>query len=124
MDPRYTRPMRIALMAVVAAFAMTVAGGCAAEKQRVEKDNKISAARLDGKFRHDDPIVQMLTDDQRAALGRQGMLAEGIEDEPADGDVAAEDSEQSNMDTAGDIAMSVLTVGVTLGMMAAPYLLF
>jgi len=32
--------------------------------------------------------------------------------------------EQSGMDAAGDVMMSVLSVSITLGMMAAPYLLF
>jgi hypothetical protein len=117
--------MRVALMAVVAAVAMAIAGGCATEKARVEKEDKISAARLDGKFRHDDPIVQMLTEEQRSALDRQGMLAERTEgDELADADGSADDAGKSDMDTAGDVMMSVLTVGITLGMMAAPYLLF
>jgi hypothetical protein len=66
---------------------------------------------------------------------KQGMLAEADEGSDLDGDgiadidvnAAADEKaaeEQSNMDAAGDVMMSVLSVGVTLGMMAAPYLLF
>jgi hypothetical protein len=123
--------MRLAVMAVVVGLVMAI-GGCAAEKTRVEKEDKISAARLSGKFRHDDPIVKMLSDDERAALGRAGMmevraegdetLGEGEDGEGADGDALTEN--KTGMDKAGDVMMSVLTVGVTLGMMAAPYLLF
>ena len=112
------------MVAVVLALAM--AGGCAAEKQRVEKEEKISAARIGGKFRHDDPLVQMLSPEERGALDRAGMMAPVPEgEELADADEAgASEDEKSSMDTAGDVMMSVLSVSVTLGMMAAPYLLF
>jgi hypothetical protein len=120
--------MRFAWVAVVAAVVM--AGGCAAEKQRVEKEDRLSAARLDGKFRHDDPLVQMLSPREREAMQRVGMLAdppelaEGEVDEDGDGIADVPVEEPSKMDQAGDVMMSVLSVGLTLGMMAAPYLLF
>jgi hypothetical protein len=41
-----------------------------------------------------------------------------------DADPTTDGEEKSTADKAGDVMMSVLTVGVTLGMMAAPYLLF
>jgi hypothetical protein len=124
--------MRLAAMVVAAAMVMAI-GGCmaAAEKERVEKEEKISAARLGGKFRHDDPIVKMLSDDERSALSRAGMMEprqEGEELGEGEGEggeeTAAADEEKSDMDKAGDVMMSVLSVTVTLGMMAAPYLLF
>ncbi len=119
--------MRSALL--VAMVAAAVLGGCAAEKQRVEKEDKISAARLTGKFRHDDPLVVMLSAPERAALERAGMMEprpEGADDATGEGDDAAADehADKSNMDAAGDVMMSVLSVGISLGMMAAPYLLF
>ena len=118
--------MRSALVAVVVALA--IAGGCAAEKKRVEQEDKISAARLSGKFRHDDPLVTMLSPSERDALENAGMMEaapEGSElgDEAAN-DESGDDDSKSSSDKYGDIAMSVLSVGVTLGMMAAPYLLF
>ena len=121
-------PMRMAMVAVV--LALAVAGGCAAEKKRVEQEDRISAARLGGKFRHDDPLVKMLSPEERVALDRAGMLApvpEGEElgeGEDGAGMASADDEEKSTADQAGDVMMSVLTVGITLGMMAAPYLLF
>ena len=116
-------------MVVAAAVAVAIGGCAAAEKQRVEKEEKISAARLGGKFRHDDPIVKMLSDDERSALTRAGMMEPRQEgDELGEGEngeeTAAADEEKSDMDKAGDVMMSVLSVTVTLGMMAAPYLLF
>jgi hypothetical protein len=121
--------MRTALVAV--GLAVMMAGGCAAEKNRAEKEEKISAARLGGKFRHDDPLVKMLSPDERAALDRAGMLAPRPEGEELAGDPDSMDAdpttdgeEKSTADKAGDVMMSVLSVGVTLGMMAAPYLLF
>jgi hypothetical protein len=123
--------MRTALAVVAMAVALAAIGGCAAEKQRTVKEERLSAARLDGKFQHDDPLVMMLSPEQRAAMAKQGMLAEESESEDLDGDgvadvdaAAAEDPEKSGMDAAGDVMMSVLSVSITLGMMAAPYLLF
>ena len=127
----YTRPMRTALAVVAMAVALVAIGGCAAEKQRTVKEERLSAARLDGKFQHDDPLVMMLSPEQRAAMAKQGMLAEESETEDLDGDgvadvdaAALEADEKSGMDAAGDVMMSVLSVSITLGMMAAPYLLF
>ena len=127
----YTRPMRTALAVVAMAVALVAIGGCAAEKQRTVKEERLSAARLDGKFQHDDPLVMMLTPEQRAAMAKQGMLADADETEDLDGDgvpdvdaAALEAEEKSGMDAAGDVMMSVLSVSITLGMMAAPYLLF
>ena len=129
----YTRPMRLAFVAVAMVVATGLAGGCAADKRRMEREREFTAARLDGRFEYDDPLVLMLSADERQAMANAGML-----EMPADGDLegavaaaelaGAEDGhgveEKSRMDKAGDVMMSVLSVSVTLGMMAAPYLLF
>jgi len=113
----------MALVAVV--LAVVAAGGCAADQKRIEKEERLSAARLDGKFRHDDPLVKMLSPAEREALARQGMLAPIPEgEELAEGEDAFAEEEKTTMDAAGDVMMSVLSVTVTLGMIAAPYLLF
>ena len=128
--------MRFALVAVALVAATVVAGGCAADKKRVEREKAFSAARLDGRFEYDDPLVLMLSADERQAMVNAGMLdvpedgdlegaiaeAEAAADEDGDGKDDLE--EKTGMDKAGDVMMSVLTVSVTLGMMAAPYLLF
>ena len=104
--------------------------GCAAEEQRATEEREYSAARLNGKFRQSDPLVQMLSPQERQALVRAGMLDESeVEaDDPdaASGDDASSspDAQKSTTEKAGDVMLSVLKVGVTLGMMAAPYLLF
>ena len=127
--------MRTALAVAVVAVAFMVAAGCSAEEVRAAKVERLSGARLDGKFQQDDPLVMMLTPEQRTAMMKQGMLADAKEGSDLDGDNiadididAAEDEkaaeEQSGMDAAGDVMMSVLSVSITLGMMAAPYLLF
>ena len=122
--------MRLALVAVV--LAMVVAGGCAEDQKRIEREKEFSAARLNGKFQHDDPLVQMLAPSEREAMVRAGML-EVPEDGDLEGAVAdaaaakegeEDDANKSTMDKAGDVMMSVLTVSLSLGMMAAPYLLF
>ena len=115
---------------MVVVLAVVVAAGCttAAEQKRMEREDRLSAARLGGKFHHDDPLVQMLAPQEREALYRSGMLEELPEGvEPGDVAVLDEDedeSQKSDMDKAGDVLMSVLSVSITLGMMAAPYLLF
>ena len=125
--PGYTGHMRFSWVAVV---AVAVVIGCAAEKQRVQDEERLSASRLDGRFQYDDPLVQMLSPREREAMERVGMmapkpeLAEGDVDEDGDGLADPPKEEQSSMDQAGDVMMSVLSVGITLGMMAAPYLLF
>ena len=127
--------MRTALAVAVVAVAFMVAAGCSAEKVRAAKEERLSSARLDGKFQQDDPLIMMLSPEQRTAMQKQGMLAAPAEGSDLDGDGIADvdvhsaadeknAEEQSNMDAAGDIAMSVLSVSITLGMMAAPYLLF
>ena len=122
--------MRFALAAVAVMVALVAGGGCAAETKRVADEDRLSAGRLDGRFRHDDPLVAMLSPREREAMQRVGMLAEPPElaegEVDLDGDGIADPpvEEQSGMDQAGDVMMSVLSVGITLGMMAAPYLLF
>jgi hypothetical protein len=113
---------------VVVGLAL-VMGGCAAEEQRAKEEKAFAASRLNGKFRSQDQIVQMLAPGERQALHNAGMLDEsepelGPDGEPLDGTQEADADGKSNMDKAGDAMMSVLTVGITLGMMAAPYLLF
>ncbi len=132
----YTRPMARTAMVAVAAVIVTMALGCAAtEKQRLEAEHeeKISAARMSGKLRHDDPLVVMLSPDEREALGRAGML-----EAPVDGDVAADPADpngdpdqvdadgkpRTTADKAGDVAIAVMSVLVPLGMAVAPYFLF
>ncbi len=118
------------MVAVAVALAVAMAGGCATtEKERLaqEKEDRISAARLGGKFRHEDPLVQMLSPEERVALDRAGMLAEPDPEELAAADTenaAAEDADKSSMDKAGDVMIAVLSVVIPLGMAAAPYLLF
>ena len=134
-NPRYTARMRTALAVAVVAVAIMVVAGCSAEKVRAAKEERLSAARLDGKFQQDDPLIMMLSPEQRTAMLKQGMLANADEGSDLDGDgiadidvhAAADEKsaeEQSNMEAAGDIMMSVLSVSVTVGMMVAPYLLF
>jgi len=122
--------MRTVLVAVV--LALVAVGGCttAAEKKRVETEERLSAARLGGKFHHDDPLVAMLSPAEREALLNQGMLEPGPDGElvaskeDGEGEEGDGDAPKSLTDQAGEVMMSVLSVSVTLGMIAAPYLLF
>jgi hypothetical protein len=127
--------MRTALAVAVVSVAFMAVAGCSAEKVRAAKEERLSAARLDGKFQQDDPLIMMLSPEQRTAMLKQGMLAQPTEGSDLDGDGIADvdvadeadaknAEEQSDMDAAGDVMMSVLSVSITLGMMAAPYLLF
>ena len=118
--------MRLLLAAVVV-MAIGMVGACGLDDAHKKDDKEFSAARLDGKFGSNDPIVQMLSPQEREALDRAGLMA--AEDPPEldeNGNPIAptDEDSRSKMDKAGDVMMSLLTVGVTLGMMAAPYLLF
>lgn len=120
----------------VVALVLVAAGGCGMDQKRIEdeREQRFSAARLGGRFHPEDPLVLMLSPGEREAMRRAGMINE---DQPptldGEGDLAEGDdpssplggeTEKSGMDKAGDVMMSVLTVSLTLGMMAAPYLLF
>jgi len=128
----YSATMRMALVAVV--LAMVGAGGCAADNKKAIHEEQISAARLSGKFRHDDPLVAMLSPTERAALDRAGMMqAKPAPELDADGNeiiVAGDetgddtDAEKSTADKAGDVMLAMLSVIVPIGMAVAPYLLF
>ena len=96
-----------------------------------EADQAFSAGRLDGKFGHHDPLLAMLSPEERGALERAGLMADdGIN--PASDEFGADEGgggalgeePKSGMQKTGDVMMSILTVGVTVGMMVAPYLLF
>jgi hypothetical protein len=129
--------MRMVVLAAGLALLMGSACGLDAEHLKKQHDaDEFSASRLDGKFASNDLIVQMLSPEERAALGNAGMMADA---EVGSGDPAAEDGGEktdgdnstdafgqpkTTGDKIGDAMMSMLTVGITLGMMAAPYLLF
>jgi hypothetical protein len=128
----YTRPMRLVVVAVGMALLV---GACSAmqdmEDKRAKRDQEFSAGRLDGKFGADDPIVHMLSPEERNALDHAGLMAEPLPPDEADAAAAGADDDtdidgrpKTKAQKAGDVMMSVLTVGITLGMMAAPYLLF
>ena len=125
---RYTRPMR--LVVVVVGMALLASAACGIEEKRAKRSEEFSAARLDGKFGADDPIIQMLSPQERAALDDAGLMGEPLPP-PDPAEVAADGQKigfdgkpQSTSDQVGDAVMSVLSVGFTIGMMAAPYLLF
>jgi hypothetical protein len=128
-DPRYTPSMRLVVVAVGVALLV---GACGAmDEKRAKRDHEFSAGRLDGKFGSDDAIVHMLSPEERNALDHAGLMAEPLPPDEADAAAAGADDDtdidgrpKTKAQKAGDVMMSVLTVGVTLGMMAAPYLLF
>ena len=120
------------MLLLVAVLAVLAADGCGMEKDRERlREERFSAARLSGSYKADDPMVQMLSPGEREAMVRAGMMEpeelDGAMDlaEGEDGDDEGEDEgEKTTSEKAGDAVMSMLVVGVTLGMMAAPYLLF
>ena len=122
--------MRRVVVAVV--LGLLVAGGCAAtaDKKKAEREDRLSASKIGGKFQRDDPLVQMLSPEERVALDRAGMLAPGDDEIGPDGEPIASDEtseeadEGSAANKAGGIALSVLSVVLPIGMAVAPYLLF
>jgi len=127
-DPGYTRRMRVILVVAVG-LLLVGAGACGTEKSRPKDDDgNFSAAQLGGRYKPDDPIVQMLSPEQRQALRDADMMQEpdpDATDELGDDQAAADGEEESTTGekVAGSM-MSLLAVGISLGVMVAPYLLF
>lgn len=118
--------MRTAMLAAAMAVAITV-WGCATEKPRPERDDFMSASTLGVPS---DSLLRHLTPEERAALDRVGMTdkikaEEAMGDPEPDADLEAPDAEhESGADRAGKMGVAVLQVGITLGMLAAPFFLF
>ncbi len=113
------------VVAVVLALGMA---GCAMDQEKIAKDEEITAARLNGRYSQDDPILQMLSPEERQALRQAGMMQEelpGGDLTEIDGAAPQADDDQPTFaQKAQGTMVSVLQVGVTLGMMVAPFLLF
>lgn len=109
-------------LSVVGAVALV---GCAAEQARVDQRRRdLSAAALGTPS---PSLLSALTAEERAALDRVGMAGPSQGDEepedPVD-DIGGDEGEERASETAGKIGVAVLQVGLTLGMLAAPFFLF
>ena len=114
------------------AVAALVGGACGMEKERAKDDAAFSAEHL-GDPDDEESIADLLSPEQREALERSGMktgpqLAD--DDElPHHRKAAGEDEQpkgrlERTSDTAGKLGVALLSVGVTLGALAAPFFLF
>lgn len=122
------------MMLSVMGVALLVAGACAPERNRVadlDADDGISAERLGGGIEGQGSIVHLLSPEERVALDRAGLIrhkdeqtaladVEGIDDEVVE---EGEDEGVTSAEVTGTM-MSLLAVGISLGVMVAPYLLF
>ena len=129
---------------VVAVAAAVVLVGCSELDKPKPTPPALSAERLGAPS---PTILRYLNADERAALDRAGMggrladdgepgdvgdpdaLGDGVQDgEPGvdDGEpgLAADDPQETTSDKAGRLGISLLSVGVTLGALAAPFLMF
>jgi hypothetical protein len=138
LDSGYKGPMRT-VVTVAAVCALLCVGACGTERNRPEEqvDADVTAEDLgDGGLAADDDIVQMLSPDQRAALEQNGMIRAAEAADPSDTDTAnadeagdedgadADHKNESTSKKVGGAMMSLLAVGFSIGVMAAPYLLF
>lgn len=123
------RPGIVALMRRVALVSGVVGAvallGCAAEQARVDQRRRdLSAAALGTPS---PSLLSTLTPEERAALDRFGMAGASQPDEegeePVD-DGGGEEGGERASETAGKVGVAVLQVGLTLGMLAAPFFLF
>jgi len=132
---------RLRRWGVVVGVAVTVyLGGCAAQDQHRpffhddEKDiPEFSHSRL-GDSWEDDSVAEFLRPEERAALrrsGTSGLRADDLDqpEEEADADDALPEEPQGGpvsraLDKAGKVAVSALGVGISVGMIVAPYFLF
>ncbi len=124
---------------VVVAVAVGLGVGCAMQDERrpwFHDDDKdmpeFSQARL-GDSWEEDSVASFLRPEERDALrrsGTAGLRASDLdepEERPKDDDLLADESESGvgrAFDKAGKMAVTALGVGVTVGMVVAPYFLF
>src|SRR5437867_588355 len=117
-------------------------GGCALEDQHHpffhDKDSEapeLSSARL-GDSWEDDSVSDFLTADERQALrhsGTSALRADDLDDDLGEGERAEAEEPLPKepqgavsraLDKAGKVAVSALGVGISVGMVVAPYFLF
>ena len=120
--------------------AVVGAGGCGISDQHrpfFHEDDQdtaeFSAARL-GDSWEDDSVADFLRPEERAALRQSGtaaLRADDLMDEPGEHGAASEafsDEPKTGvgaaLDKAGKVAVSALGVGISIGMVVAPYFLF
>ncbi|MCW5890961.1 MAG: hypothetical protein KIT14_10455 [bacterium] len=110
---------RVAVVAVVVALL----GGACGMDQRAKKE---APARTFSASRLGMPTTSMweaLTPDQRQAL-RDGEMYEEFPSEDEMVEVDEESADGTTMEKVESVSVSLLSIGVTLGAMAAPFLLF
>jgi hypothetical protein len=132
-DSGYKGSMRTAVTAV-AIYALLLVGGCGMMEQNKPEEQVDADLTADdlgtGDFSADDDIIKMLPAEQREALEQSGMIrpakhADAADGDGADdGDLGADHDGDSTSKKVGGTMMSILAVGFSLGIMAAPYLLF
>lgn len=113
-------PMRRLAVVAVAVVAVALLAAACGMDQRSKKEPTptFSASRLGM------PTTSMwetLTPDQREALRGSEMYEEFPAEEVA---VEEQEGEPSTMDKVEEVSVSLLSIGVTLGAMAAPFLMF
>jgi hypothetical protein len=124
---------------VLAVVAVGLGAGCAVQDDRrpwfhdPDKDMpEFSASRL-GDSWEEDSVASFLRPEEREALrrsGTAGLRASDLDEpaeRPADDELLANESDDGMgraFDKAGKMAVTALGVGVTVGMVVAPYFLF
>jgi len=119
------------------AAATVYVGGCAAQDQHRpffhddDKDmQEFSGARL-GDSWEDDSVADFLRPEERAALRESGtaaLRADDLDEPDSEASEAVPDESKGGitgaLDKAGKVAVSALGVGISIGMVVAPYFLF
>jgi len=123
--------MRGAVAAVVTA-AVLVVGACGPETHRpffhdeTEDTPEFSAARLGDPF-EEGSAADLLGPDERDAVRRAGLPVRDLPPTPEEDARPAKEQPGSvgqAADTAGKASIALLSVGLTLGMMVAPFFAF
>jgi hypothetical protein len=113
------------------AVAALVGGACGMEKEHAKHDAAFSAEHL-GDADEDDSFAALLSPEEREAVERSGMTKDPHPDDdeqsPQPNHAATDEQPKGNFernaDTAGKLGVALLSVGVTLGAIAAPFFLF
>ena len=99
--------------------AVTVIGACGLTDHPKKEPPEFSAERL-GDLSEQDSILDLLDEDEREAVDREGVTGA----RPAHEGAPVEAKEESALDKAGKATFSILTVAVSAAAVAAPFFLF
>lgn len=117
----------MAALAGVGLATLFVLGACGALERAAHEDDRAFGAQHLGDPYGEHALADVLSPEQREAADRVGIRV-GEPELGSDGEVDGRsgnlEGEESTSDTAGRVGVTALSVGMTLGMLVAPFFLY